>query len=63
MFNFAFLMGWFYFELTQVFLYFYRSAVTVLTREVSKLSVVYDMKTYFYRMMTGMFDRVYNLVL
>ena len=22
-FNFAFLMGWFYFELTQVFLYFY----------------------------------------
>ena len=35
----------------------------VLTREVSDLSVVYDMITYFWHMMTGMFDRVYNLFL
>ena len=38
-------------------------ALIVLTREVSNLSVVYDMITYFWHMMTGMFDRVYNLFL
>ena len=38
-------------------------ALIVLTREVSDLSVVYDMITYFWHMMTGMFDRVYNLFL
>ena len=38
-------------------------ALIVFTREVSNLSVVYDMITYFWHMMTGMFDRVYNLFL
>ena len=38
-------------------------ALIVFTREVSNLSVVYDMITYFWHMMTGMFDRVYDLFL
>ena len=38
-------------------------ALVVFTREVSNLSVVYEMITYIYHTITGMFDRVYNLFL